>query len=103
MSEPRIYADFQKLDEDNRLILTCRGTLHDLQRLGLQLHEGLRLAFYTDDAGDKGRPDDLLIDGIVQFNVEERAGSRRWTGRDSATPRRKGPATAPHDHPSKIT
>ena len=72
MSEPRIYADFQKLDEDNRLILTCRGTLHDLQRLGLQLHEGLRLAFYTDDAGDKGRPDDLLIDGIVQFNVEER-------------------------------
>ncbi len=72
MSEPRIYADFQKLDDDNRLKLTCRGTLHDVQRFGVQLHEGLRLTFYTDDADDEGRPDNLLIDGVVQFNAEER-------------------------------
>jgi hypothetical protein len=72
MSEPRIYADFQKLDDDNRLKLICRGTLQDLQRFGVQLHEGLNLTFYTDDADDEGRPDDLLIDGVVQFNADER-------------------------------
>lgn len=72
MNALRIYADFQKLDDDNRLKLTCRGTLQDLQRFGVQLHEGLRLTFFTDDADDEGRPDDLLIDGVVQFNAEER-------------------------------
>jgi len=72
MSESRIYADFQKLDDDNRLKLTCRGTLADLERFGIQLHNGLHLTFYMDDADDAGRPDDLLIDGVVQFNSSER-------------------------------
>ena len=72
MGTPRIYADFQSLDDENRLKLTCRGTLQDLQRHGIQLREGLRLTFYTDDADHQGRPDDLLVDGVVQFDAAER-------------------------------
>jgi hypothetical protein len=71
MSAPRIYADFQELDDENRLKLTCRGTLQDLQRNGIQLRDGLRLTFFTDDADDQGRPDDLLADGVVQFDAAE--------------------------------
>ncbi len=59
MNIPQVYADFQKLDDDNRLILTCRGTPQDLQRFGIQLRDGLRLTFYTDDADDEGRSDEL--------------------------------------------
>jgi len=72
MSEPRIYADFQNLDDANRLKLTCRGTLQDLQRFGVQLRDGMRFTFYTDDADDEGRPDPMLIDGIVQFDAAQR-------------------------------
>ena len=38
---PRVYADFQNLDDANRLRLTCAGTAQDLERLGLRLTEGL--------------------------------------------------------------
>jgi hypothetical protein len=72
MSLSRIYADFQNLDDDNRLRLTCVGTLEDLQRQGVELTEGLRLTFRTDDADDEGRPDDLLVDGIVHYHEEQR-------------------------------
>jgi hypothetical protein len=72
MPAPRIYADFQNLDDDNRLRLTSRGTLQDLQRHGLQPSEGLRLTFYTDDADDEGRPDELQIEGEVRFNEADR-------------------------------
>jgi hypothetical protein len=63
---PRIYADFNNLDSQNRLRLTCQGTLDDLKRNGIQLHEGLRLTFYMDDADDSGQPDELRIDGTIQ-------------------------------------
>ena len=69
---PRIYADFQNLDDSNRLRLTCAGTAHDLERLGLQLREGLTLTLYTDDEGDAGRPDELRADGVVHYDVEQR-------------------------------
>jgi hypothetical protein len=64
----RIYADFQNLDDDNRLRLTCAGTRHDLERHGIELKEGLKLALYTDDADDQGHSDPLLADGVVHFN-----------------------------------
>ncbi|MFO0844075.1 MAG: hypothetical protein U0797_17020 [Gemmataceae bacterium] len=70
--KPRIYADFQNLDNYNRLRLTCAGTLDDLSRQNLQLREGLVLTLYMDDADDKGRPDELLADGTVRYNAEER-------------------------------
>ena len=71
MDTPRIYADFLNLDDDNRLKLTCVGTAQDLERHGLRLREGLVLTFSSDDADDEGRPDELRVEGIVQYNPDE--------------------------------
>ena len=71
MAIPRIYADFQNLDEENRLRLTCFGTRRDLERLGITLREGMALTLYTDDADDGGKRDELLAEGIVQYNQAE--------------------------------
>jgi hypothetical protein len=71
MAYPRVYADFQNLDDDNRLRLTCAGTRRDLERQGLKLSEGMRLTLYTDDATDDGQADELLADGVVHFNEAE--------------------------------
>jgi hypothetical protein len=72
MSTSRVYADFQNLDDQNRLRLNCAGTRQDLASQGVQLREGLVLTFYMDDADDHGQPDDLLADGVVHFNEDER-------------------------------
>lgn len=71
MSTPRVYADFQNLDDRNRLRLTCAGTIEDLRRQKIELREGLALTLYMDDADDDGRPDELRAAGMVQFNSEE--------------------------------
>ena len=68
MATPRIYADFQNLDDLNRLRLVCAGTLQDLEREGIQLREGLVLDFYTDDADDQGQPDELRLEGVVHYH-----------------------------------
>jgi hypothetical protein len=68
----KVYADFQNLDDSNRLRLTCAGTTADLARQGIQLKEGLVLTFYMDDADDEGRPDELLADGVVRYDENER-------------------------------
>jgi hypothetical protein len=73
MNVPRIYADFQHLDDCNRLKLTCAGTLADLTRQGIQLQEGLVLTFYTDDADDQGQADELRAEGVVRYNQEEQS------------------------------
>lgn len=77
MGSPRVYADFQKVDDDGRLILTCRGTAIDLARHGVVLSEGLRLTLYVDDAGADGQPDDLIVEGVVEY---DRAAGH-WTAR----------------------
>lgn len=71
MSNPKVYADFQNLDDFNRLRLTCVGTQEDLSRHGMELKEGLVLTFYTDDADDEGNADDLLIEGTVTYSNDE--------------------------------
>jgi hypothetical protein len=68
MAVPRVYADFQNLDDANRLRLTCIGTQRDLDRQGIELREGLVLTLYTDDADDRGQPDEMRVEGIVQFH-----------------------------------
>jgi hypothetical protein len=73
MSLPEIYADFQNLDDSNRLRLTCFGTRADLERFGIELQDGLVLTFHMDDADDQGRPDELLVEGIVHFDEAERS------------------------------
>ena len=71
MSLPRVYADFHNLDDENRIRLTCAGTVADLARQGLELHEGLALTFSMDDADDQGRTDELLVDGVVHYDRTE--------------------------------
>jgi hypothetical protein len=72
MATPLVYADFQNLDDEDRLRLTCAGTRRDLQRQGVELREGLALTLYSDDADDEGHPDKLLADGWVQYNEAEK-------------------------------
>jgi hypothetical protein len=69
---PKIYADFHKLDDENRIVLTTVGTRNDLQRLGLQLVEGMPLTFYMDDADDQGNSDDIMVDGVARFSVADK-------------------------------
>jgi hypothetical protein len=71
MNYPKVYADFQNLDDSNRLRLTCAGTAEDLARQGIKLREGLRLTFYTDDADDHGLSDELRIDGVTHHDAEQ--------------------------------
>ena len=68
MAPPRVYADFQNLDEANRLRLTCAGTLQELTHHGLQWHDGLVLTFYSDDADEHGQPDELRVAGVVHYD-----------------------------------
>jgi hypothetical protein len=72
MANPRVYADFQNLDDYNRVKLTCAGTREDLARQGIELHEGLLLTLYSDDADDEGRPDELRVEGNVHYHAEEK-------------------------------
>jgi len=74
MNKPLIYADYQKTDDSGRLILTCYGTIKDLEKHNIALGNGLALTFYMDDADDFGNADNLLVDGIVEYDERE----RRW-------------------------
>jgi hypothetical protein len=68
MPVPRIYADFQNLDDANRLRLTCVGTLQDLERQGVRLTDGLVVTLYTDDLDDHGQPDEMRAQGVVHYD-----------------------------------
>ncbi len=70
-ANPRIWVDFMKTDAQRRLILTTLGTIEDLKKQGIDLHEGLRLEVYSDDADDRGNRDDLLAEGIVYRDKEQ--------------------------------
>jgi len=74
--KPRIYADFQCLDDRGRVRLDRRGTHDDLRRLGIVLREGMAVTFYMDDADSSGKSDDLEVDGIVRFDSAEEC----WVG-----------------------
>src|SRR5438093_547808 len=63
MALPKVYADFQNLDDENRLRLTCAGTVADLQRQGISLRDDLVLTFYTE--AEAGNPDELQAEGRV--------------------------------------
>ena len=66
----KVYADFQNIDDAHRLRLTCAGTLKDLAHHAIQLHEGLVLTFYSDDADDHGQPDELRVEGVVHYDAD---------------------------------
>jgi hypothetical protein len=72
MATPRVYADFQNLDDENRLRLTCAGTRRDLERQGIELREGMTLMLYTDDTNDAGESDPLWAEGVVHYDEGEK-------------------------------
>lgn len=71
MVKPKVYADFHNADSRGRVRLNCIGTLEDLAQQGVELREGLALTLYADDLDDRGRPDELLAEGVVSFSAEE--------------------------------
>lgn len=72
-----IYADFMKMDDEGRLVLICRGTLEDLERNNIKFQQGMKLTFYNDDEDNDGNRDDLVVEGIVQYDNEK----ERWTAK----------------------
>jgi hypothetical protein len=75
LRRPKIYADYNKYDEEYRLILTCFGTFRDLRALGITLSSGQEYTFYQDsDIDEFGNIDNLLVDGVVEFDQE----NNRW-------------------------
>jgi len=70
LDEPRIYVDFQNVDKHSRLILSCVGTIRDLALHNIELKDGLVLTFYSDDADHEGNPDDLVVQGVAQFDKD---------------------------------
>jgi hypothetical protein len=76
--KPRIYADFNKLDENHSAILVCLGTRIDLDKLGLTLHEGMEVTLYQpDEVDENGLPDDLEVDAVVSFHEKLKC----WVGK----------------------
>ena len=63
MNYPRIYADFHNTDEQGRLRLNCIGTIEDLNRQHVQLHNGQSLTLYSED---------LEVDGLIQYSEDDR-------------------------------
>ncbi len=68
MTHPLVYADFNNLDDGNRLRLTSNGTRLDLAQLGIELQSGMVFTFYMDDADDQGGSDNILVDGTVDYD-----------------------------------
>jgi hypothetical protein len=62
MSHPLVYADLQNADAQGRLRLNCIGTIRDLARQSVSLHDGLELTLYDED---------LEVEGKVLFSPEE--------------------------------
>lgn len=71
MTNPKVYADFHNADSQGRLRLNCVGTIEDLARQQIELRKGLVLTLYSDDLGDQGAPDKLLVKGVVNYSEEE--------------------------------
>ncbi len=71
MNNPRVYADFHNADAQGRLRLNNVGTTDDLARQGIELREGLHLNLYADDLDENGLVDELVVDGVVAFSLEE--------------------------------
>ena len=68
--DDRVWVDLMKADGNGRVWLTTIGTRRDLERLGIQLREGIPLKLWSDDVDDTGRPDNLIVDGIAHFSSE---------------------------------
>lgn len=66
-----------KIDHEGRLILSCLGTYRDLEENGIVLEQGMELTFYNEDDDEDGNRDDLIVQGIVEFDQDH----KRWVAR----------------------
>ena len=71
MNAPRVYGDFHNADTLGRVRLNCIGTTKDLAQQQVALHEGLILTLYSDDADERGHPDDLEVLAVVEYSSAE--------------------------------
>lgn len=60
---PRVFADFHNADVQGRLRLDCIGTVEDLARQNIELHDEQLLTLYSED---------LEVEGVVQYSTEEK-------------------------------
>jgi hypothetical protein len=72
MLKPKVYADFHNADAHGRLRLNCVGTIEDLARQGITLHDGTPLTLYSDDLDANGQPDELRVEGVASFSEDEK-------------------------------
>ena len=70
----RIFVDFQKVDDDGRLI-PVYGTWLGLQAQGIELEEGLCLPVYDPDELVIGIRDDIIADVKATYDLQ----NQRWT------------------------
>lgn len=63
MNNPKIFADFHNADAQGRLRLNCNGTIDDLTRQHIDLHNGQTLILYSED---------LEVDGVVEYSEVEK-------------------------------
>jgi hypothetical protein len=64
---PEIYCDLNARMTEHGYSLERRGSVDDLAKLGLTLQSavGHCFAFFSDDADDESRPDDIMFNGVV--------------------------------------
>ncbi|WP_417382558.1 hypothetical protein [Gimesia sp.] len=78
MTIPRIYADFNKLDQDRNAILVCMGTWRDLEEQGVQFSRGMKVILsQPDDIDETGQPDFLETPAVIDYDQEH----QYWIGR----------------------
>ncbi len=67
---PEIYCDLNARMTERGYSLERRGSVEDLSKLGLTLESavGRRFTFFSDDADEQGRPDDIMFNGVVVFD-----------------------------------
>lgn len=85
MTRARIYHDFNKLDPDAdelgwttvRAPLVCRGTADDLERLKIELHDGMLVTLYQpDDVDQQGNSDCLEVGATIRRSAK----GEYWVG-----------------------
>ncbi len=71
MNKPKVFVDFNSADVKGRLRLSCVGTQEDLERQQIEWRDGLELTLYEDDEDGEGRPQQLVVDGVVEYSEEK--------------------------------
>ena len=68
-----INADVNNYDDEGRIVFTS-GTRKDLEKYGIVPTNGIKLTFYMYDEDNNGNEDNLIFDGIVQYDEL----NKRW-------------------------